>query len=164
MNVTDSTSATAFETARPEVLKITPLPEHFINRDISLLDFTARVVEEAFDTSNPLLERLKFLSIVSSNLDEFFMIRVSGLKERLGRETGLAPDGIATSELLAQIKERVMIMASEQARCLHEEVLPALEREGVVITTFDGLSDSERRRLTEHFEANIYPLLTPQAV
>src|SRR5438445_3481918 len=136
----------------------------FINRDLSLLEFTKRVLDEAFDETQPLLERLKFISIVSSNLDEFFMIRVSALKERVGHEVGVSPDGLSTPELLEQIRGRVTEMIGQQMKCLTGDILPALAREGVVISPFSTLSDNDRRVLNEYFEASIYPLLTPQAV
>ena len=97
----------------------------FFNSELSLLAFHARVLYEALDTSNPLLERLKFVSIFSSNLDEFFMIRVSGLKEELEQGiTVVAADGTSPAEQLGQIREQVMKLVAEQARVLREEILP----------------------------------------
>src|SRR6266699_1650663 len=87
----------------------------FFNRELSLLEFHRRVLEEAFDKSNPILERLKFLSIFSANLDEFFMIRVSGLKEELDENvTELSPDGMTPGEQLREIRQRILPMLSEQ--------------------------------------------------
>ena len=100
---------------------------NFINRDLSLIEFFRRVLDEAFDKTQPLLERLKFISIFSSNLDEFFMIRVSGLKEKLGREIGVSPDGWTTPELLAEIRIIVTEMINSQMRCLRDEILLKLE-------------------------------------
>jgi polyphosphate kinase len=134
-----------------------------INRDLSLLEFFWRVLEEALDERAPLLERLKFLAIFSSNLDEFFMIRVSGLKEQAG-ETQVSPDGIAANELLAEIRTRVTRMIATQTRCLTQSILPELAENGVSIVRFDSLSALEREQLSEHFRDNIYPVLTPQAV
>ncbi len=109
-------------------------PEFLINRELSLLEFHRRVLEEALDKSQPLLERLKFLSIFSTNLDELFMIRVSGLKEALEEEvTELSPDGMTITEQLRAIKERLLPMFDEQMRCLREEVLPQLKAEGIEV-------------------------------
>jgi polyphosphate kinase len=139
-------------------------PCRFINRDLSLIEFFRRVLEEAQDKSEPLLERLKFISILSSNLDEFFMIRVSGLKDRLGHETGTSADGIATSDLLAMIKLRVSELIDQQMRCLREDLLPDLAREGIVVAPYDSLPDRERAALDQYFQKSVYPVLTPQAV
>ncbi|MEP6789199.1 MAG: RNA degradosome polyphosphate kinase, partial [Acidobacteriota bacterium] len=142
--------------AAEEITKPLPTPEtnpefhsRFINRDLSLLEFTKRVLDEAFDETQPLLERLKFISIVSSNLDEFFMIRVSGLQEKLGHEVGVSLDGITTPELLEEIKVRVVDMTSEQMACLTGDILPALAREGIEIAPLASLSESERHSLNE---------------
>ena len=135
-----------------------------LNRDLSLIEFFRRVLEEAQDTSEPLLERLKFISILSSNLDEFFMIRVSGLKDRLGHETGTSADGIATADLLAMIKLRVSELIDQQMQCLQDDLLPALAREGIVVPPYATLSDRERFELDEYFQKSVYPVLTPQAV
>ncbi len=104
-------------------------PEAFINRELSWLEFNSRVLEEAADPTNPGLERIKFLSIVSSNLDEFFEIRVAGLQEQL--YAGLEPqdfpaDGLAPSEQLTRIAERVHRLVAEQYRLLHEELIGEL--------------------------------------
>ncbi|MEO7660161.1 MAG: RNA degradosome polyphosphate kinase, partial [Pyrinomonadaceae bacterium] len=137
---------------------------NYFNRDVSLLAFFKRVLDEARDQTQPLLERLKFLSILSSNLDEFFMIRVSGLKEKLGREVGVARDGYSTTELLAEIRTRISEMVSEQMDCLRDEIIPELSLAGIVITEYYKLSESQRRQLDKYFHEAVYPLLTPQAV
>lgn len=129
-----------------------------------MIEFFRRVLEEAQDPSQPILERLKFISILASNLDEFFMIRVSGLKDRLGRETGVSADGIPTQTLLAEIRSRVSELIDEQMRCLTDEILPALDHEGIVIRPYTSLSDRERVAIDEYFETSVYPVLTPQAV
>ena len=105
--------------------------QFFFNRELSLLEFHARVLEEALDESNPLLERLKFLSIFSSNMDEFFQIRVSGLKEELDDHHVVSPDGLTPAEQLKKIRERVLLLMDEQARCLREDILPQLKAAGV---------------------------------
>src|SRR5215471_2203999 len=118
----------------------------FLNRELSWLEFNRRVLEEALDRSLPLLERLNFLSIFSTNLDEFFMIRVAGLKQQL--EAGvieLSPDGMTPGAQLRQISERLRPMIAEQMRCLTEEIIPGLHELGVILTPFRALSDRERR-------------------
>jgi polyphosphate kinase len=140
-------------------------PVSLLNRELSLLEFFRRVLEEAQDETHPLLERLKFLSILSSNLDEFFMIRVSGLKETF--EEGMterSPDGLTPGEQLKEIRERLLPMLAEQSRCLEREILPQLEAEGLVIAPFNKLSRTEKDALEEYFMKKIFPVLTPQAV
>src|SRR5215213_3248756 len=124
--------------------------EYLFNRDLSLIEFFRRVLEEALDTSQSVLERLKFLAILSSNLDEFFMIRVSGLKDSLGNKS--AADGMDFEELLAEIKTRVTELIDEQTKCLYEEVLPELSRNGIEISSFDSLSHDEQEKLTAYFK------------
>lgn len=150
--------------ALPENAETPVYVSNFINRDLSLIEFTRRVLDEAKDKSQPLLERVKFISIVSSNTDEFFMIRVAGLKEKLGHEVGVPLDGISTFDLLAEIKRLSTAMTEEQMACLRDEILPELERQGVAIKSFASLTEKDRRALSTHFDENIYPLLTPQAV
>src|ERR1041384_5082473 len=107
------------EFPRPaEIAGVPSRSQFFFNRELSLLEFHARVLEEAVDPRNPLLERLKFLSIFSSNLDEFFMIRVSGLKEELEDTNVVSPDGLTPKEQLAKTRERILLLVNEQARCL----------------------------------------------
>ncbi len=137
----------------------------FFNRELSLLEFHARVLEEATDTSNPLLERLKFLSIFSSNLDEFFMIRVSGLKEWLENHVcSMSADGMTPSEQLAKTRQRILTLIDEQARCFSENIMPQLQRAGVNLTTYKSLSRHEKEILKEYFTEKVFPVLTPLAV
>ncbi|HEU4595075.1 MAG TPA: polyphosphate kinase 1 [Pyrinomonadaceae bacterium] len=136
-----------------------------INRETSQLEFFRRVLEEALDTTQPLLERLKFLAIFSSNIDEFFMIRVSGLKETLAVQVKeLSPDGMTQAEQLAEIRSYLLPMLEEQTRALREEVLPALRSEGIALVAYDSLSLPERQSLKEFFKKKVHPVLTPQAV
>jgi polyphosphate kinase len=116
-----------------EIGAITSRSQLFFNRELSLLEFHARVLEEALDDRNPLLERLKFSSIFSSNLDEFFMIRVSGLKEELRDANVISPDGLTPTEQLAKTRERILGLVKEQARSLREEILPQLEEAGIAL-------------------------------
>ena len=136
----------------------------FFNRELSLLEFHGRVLEEALDARNPLLERLKFLSIFSSNLDEFFMIRVSGLKEEMEHEVDVSPDGLTPAQQLAKSRERILHLVAEQARCLRDDILPQLHETGISIARYDSLSLHEKERLKEYFTEKIFPVLTPLAV
>jgi polyphosphate kinase len=136
-----------------------------LNRELSWLEFNYRVLEEALDRSQPLLERLKFLSIFSTNLDEFFMIRVSGLKQQIeSKVTELSPDGLMPAAQLKGVNQRLRPMVAEQMRCIREEILPALAAEGITITPYRALSDHQRRALNDYFLENVFPVLTPQAV
>lgn len=142
-----------------------PASDLFINREASLLEFHRRVLEEALDQSNPPLERLKFLSIFSSNLDEFFMIRVSGLKDELEEEVDqLSLDGMTPGEQLRMIRESVIPMIAEQQRCLTQELLPQLESEGIVVASYRSRCDAERKSLDAYYKEKVFPVLTPLAV
>src|SRR5262249_36857689 len=135
------------------------------NRELSWLEFNRRVLEEGLDQSLPLLERLNFLSIFSTNLDEFFMIRVAGLKQQLeGGVIELSPDGMTPGAQLRQISERLRPMITQQMRCLTEEIIPGLTENGVIVTPFRALSDRERRGLNTIFQEQVFPVLTPLAV
>jgi len=138
--------------------------ELFFNRELSLLEFHGRVLDEGLDKSNPLLERLKFLSIFSSNLDEFFMIRVSGLKEEIEHGVEVSPDGLTPAQQLAKSRERVLSLIAKQARCLREDVLPALREAGIAVVSYNSLSRHEKERLEDYFTEKVFPVLTPLAV
>ena len=136
-----------------------------LNRDLCQLEFFRRVLEEATDKSNPVLERLKFLSVFSSNLDEFFMVRVSGLKEMLIiDDIGPMPGELTPVEQLDVIRKRVLPLVEEHSRCLQDEVVPELESHGVVIARYASLNEEEKRILADYFIKNIFLVLTPQAV
>ncbi|HYH85917.1 MAG TPA: polyphosphate kinase 1 [Pyrinomonadaceae bacterium] len=135
------------------------------NRELSQIEFYRRVLEEALDRTQPLLERLKFLSIFSDNLDEFFMIRVSGLQETLAEQVReLSPDGMGTADQLREIRSRLLPLFAEHARCLNDEVLPELDVQGIEIVSINTLSLPERQSLREFFKKKVHPVLTPQAV
>jgi polyphosphate kinase len=137
----------------------------FINRELSWLEFNRRVLDEAMDDSLPVLERLKFLSIFSTNLDEFFMIRVAGLQEQIAESVGrLSPDGMSASEQLSEIYKRLDPIRKEQADFLQQNVLPALRDAGITIETYAGLSSKEKKQVDKYFRNNLFPILTPQAV
>ena len=142
------------------------LPEdRYLNRELSWLDFNARVLALAADTSLPLLERAKFLAIFSSNLDEFYMVRVAGLKRR--DEMGLSvrsADGLSPREQLRRISERTQQIANRCAHVFLDSVRPALADEGIVIVTWNQLDDAERERLSTYFHEQVFPVLTPLAV
>src|ERR1700731_4899157 len=139
--------------------------ERYLNRELSWLDFNARVLALAADTSLPLLERAKFLAIFASNLDEFYMVRVAGLKRR--DEMGLSvrsADGLTPREQLRRIGERTQQIASRHARVFLDSVRPALAGEGILIVTWDDLDDDERAELSTYFHEQVFPVLTPLAV
>lgn len=142
------------------------LPEdRYLNRELSWLDFNARVLALAADPSLPLLERAKFLAIFSSNLDEFYMVRVAGLKRR--DEMGLSvrsADGLSPREQLRRISERTQQLASRHASVFRESVRPALADEGIVIVTWAELDEAERSQLSTYFHEQVFPVLTPLAV
>lgn len=148
---------------------VEPLPaedeRQFFNRELSWLEFNRHVLDEATDETNPLLERLKFLSIFSTNLDEFFMIRVSGLKEQIAENIGeLSPDGMTASEQLAEIYKRLRPMRARQVSYLKENVFPALAKNGITIEPYSGLNVKEKKLLDKYFRNNLFPILTPQLV
>ncbi|HET91846.1 MAG TPA: polyphosphate kinase 1 [Chloroflexi bacterium] len=139
-------------------------PSLYLNRELSQIEFNKRVLEEALDEKHPLLERVKFLSIFASNLDEFFMIRVSGLRRQLSAallET--PPDGMTPAEQLAAIRERLVPMLARHSECWHQDLLPKLEQAGIHILKFDDLKRKQRKLLRQHFEREIFPTLTPLA-
>jgi polyphosphate kinase len=140
-------------------------PSLYINSQLSWLDFNERVLEEAEDPSQPLLERAKFLAIVATNSDEFFMTRVAGLRHALA--TGAdsrGDDGLTASEVLAEISRRAQILAERQLRCLRDQILPALAREGIHLLDHDQLTPGQQAALAVYFRREIYPVLTPLAV
>ena len=155
-----------FPSSRVErVTPFTPVTPLFLNRELSLLEFHARVLEEALDETNPLLERLKFLSIFSSNLDEFFMIRVSGLKEEVEHGViDVSSDGLTPEEQLAKIRQRVLPLVELQGKVLRDQILPALADEGIRLISYDSLSNHQRVHLKTYFLEKVFPVLTPQAV
>ena len=137
---------------------------YFINREVSWLRFNERVLEEALDTRNPLLERVKFLSIFHSNLDEFFMVRVSGLRRQLAGGVLKTPvDGMTPAEQLAEIRSRLEPDLTTSSRLWMEDLLPRLEEAGVEVLDYDQLKKKQRKLLRKHFMSEIFPALTPLA-
>ena len=141
-------------------------PEYYRNRELSWISFDERILGEARDKTIPLFERLKFLSIVSSNLDEFFMIRVASLHEMIHAEYD-KPDiaGMTPSEQLKEINVKTHELVQNQYTTYNRSLLPQLEKNGLhVITEHENLNDKQKAYLDEYFEANIYPVLTPMAM
>ncbi|NND02334.1 MAG: polyphosphate kinase 1 [Acidimicrobiia bacterium] len=141
------------------------LQERYINRELALLAFQERVLALAADATAPLLERLKFIAIVSSNLDEFFQVRVSGLigQQRSGADIR-SVDGMTASEQLEAIRERVATLVTTQDDIFLDQLIPALEKERIAFVRWDELSPEERSELTVTFEEQMFPVLTPLAV
>ena len=145
-------------------------PKHFLawsvfNQDLMQLEFFRRILEEAASNSVPLLERLKFLSIFATNLDEFFMVRVSGIKEMMGVEDIMPmPGELSPVEQLKEIRKRVLPLVVMQGRCLNEEVIPGLKRESIEIVPYASLAKREKQELAKYFTKNIFLVLTPQSV
>jgi polyphosphate kinase len=154
-------------TVSDEVVECTIGPECFINRELSWLEFNLRVLEEAENGENPLLERLKFLAIFSSNLDEFFMVRVSGLREQAFGESApqdYAPDGMTALEQLKVIAARTQELVARQYRCLRESIGPAMEGEGFRLIRYADLHGEQREQVDRFFRERALPILTPMAV
>lgn len=140
-------------------------PKLYINRELSMLEFNYRVLEEALDPDIPLLERVKFLAIFANNLDEFFMIRVSGLREQVAAGvTETPPDGLTPAQQLAAIRKRLLPMLEAQYRCLREDILPRLQEHRIEILPYHSLSDDRKEALHLFFESEVFPVLTPLAV
>jgi polyphosphate kinase len=142
-------------------------PDHYLNRELSWLEFNGRVLEEAADPTSPWLERLKFLAIFSGNLDEFFEVRVAGLQQQL--YAGIEPqdyaaDGMDPGRQLVDIDARVRALLAEQERLLQEEVFPGLAANGVTRVQMHELTEAERLYVEELFRSSIYPVLTPLAI
>src|SRR5262249_11234275 len=140
-------------------------PSLYVNRELSWLEFNARVLAEAEDPSVPLYERIKFLSIVTANLDEFFMVRVAGLKQQLSGEVEeVPPDGMIPQEQLAAISARAHPLIDAQYRCWNDHLGPARAREGVMLVKPADLAPEELAALDASFRNDIFPVLTPIAI
>lgn len=136
----------------------------FLNRELSWLRFNLRVLEEAEDQRLPLLERVKFLTIFATNLDEFFMIRVSGLRRQAAAGTGgTTPDGMTPSEQIVAINRELGVHFERYERCWRQEILPRLREAGIRILHYDDLTVKERETIQQYFQHDIFPVLTPLA-
>lgn len=160
---------TSLGVSRP-VVHLTPTelaasPERFLNRELSWLDFDARVLALAWNPEVPLLERAKFVAIFSQNLDEFFQVRVAGLKDQvaagLGKQTA---DGRTAAQQLRDIRERLELLVAKAERLFLNELVPELREVGIIFSTYDELDDEDRAYLDTVFEERIFPVLTPLAV
>ena len=142
------------------------LPEdRFLNREVSWLDFNSRVLALAADRTAPLLERAKFLAIFASNLDEFYMVRVAGLKRRQSMGLGVrSADGLGVREQLERIAARAQELASEHARLFMQEVRPALDEQGIKLVLWKDLPAEQQAPLHDYFRSQVFPVLTPLAV
>src|SRR5215469_8646828 len=147
----------------PQTLTLTS-PELYLNRELSLLEFQRRVLQQAQDPENPLLERVKFLSIVSSNLDEFFMVRVAGLQKQAASGTQEASvDGLSAATQLQRIREEVRKLVQDLQDFLRDSLLPDLEREAIRILDIGSLTPEERAAMDAYFLETVFPVLTPLA-
>lgn len=140
-------------------------PSLYINRELSLLEFQRRVLEEAWDENNPLLERLKFIAIFGSNMDEFFMVRVSGIRKQV--EAGVmdvSPDGMTPRDELAAIRKLSQELLHEAQQYLQRKILPKLDKAGVHVLEYDKLTESQKEKADKYFTDVVYPVLTPLAL
>jgi len=161
-----STAPTAVRGPRPRASRRTAPATRYLNRELSWLDFNERVLALAGQEEMPLLERAKFLAIFAANLDEFFMVRVAGLKRQqaAGMAQMRSADGLTSAEQLARVQRRVADMAQRHARLFHEDVGPGLAERGVRVTRWAELTRAQRAILEEVFTERIFPVLTPLAV
>ena len=166
-----ATKVASFRKPRPAPIEITPVapsdlhhPALYINRELSLLAFQRRVLEEAMDRANPLLERVRFLSIVGSNLDEFFMVRVAGLMRQMHAGSAEAgPDGMSAGEQLDAIRNEVGSLVATGQRYLQRQLLPELEEAGIHFLEYANLNGHQRTSVDKYFSDVIFPVLTPLA-
>lgn len=140
-------------------------PALYLNRELSLLEFQRRVLEEAWDETNPLLERAKFLAIFGSNMDEFFMVRVSGIRKMVeARILDVSPDGMIPPDELAAIRKLSQELMVEAQKCYQRKLLPQLEKSGVHIIEYQKLTKTQKERVDTYFKDVVYPVLTPLAL
>src|SRR5215469_11383338 len=140
-------------------------PRYFLNRHLSWLQFNRRVLEEATDPGNPLLERVKFLAITASNLDEFVEVRVAGLLQQAEQSRGeIGPDGLAPSELLPQLAAELQEFAKDQYGCWREQLVPGLNAESIRVRKVDDLDGDAKKSVEQFYSEQVEPILTPVTV
>ena len=143
---------------------VTSAPDRYMNRELSWLQFNLRVLEEAMNENHPLLERVRFLSISANNLDEFFMVRVAGLRGQQRAEvTNLSDDGLTPTEQLERISEAVRDLQASQQR-IWEDLRGEIAEQGIEIFHGDDIGDADRAWLQEYFLGYVFPVLTPLAI
>src|SRR5690242_9482460 len=136
-------------------------PTSFFNRELSWLEFNARVLNEAFDDRNRLLERLKFLSIFNTNLDEFYMVRVAGLRRQIAANVQhTSPDGMTPAQILAAISKRVSELLEDQRYCLYKLLIPELAKNDIRLLKMSDLSTPEWEAADQFFQTQVFPVLT----
>ena len=151
----------------PDLELTSPLdrPENFLNRELSWLEFNARVLEEALDPHQPLLERVRFLSIVGTNLDEFFEVRIAGVKQQVAsKSTVVGADHLTATEVFEAASKRAHELVDEQYRCWRDDLRPALQAENIFLQRVDALPPGAARWVENLFQEEIFPVLTPLAV
>jgi polyphosphate kinase len=140
-------------------------PAQFINRELSWLEFNQRVLEEALDPKNPLLERVKFFCITSSNLDEFFEVRIAGLKQQIESDVvERSIDGMTATETFRAATQRIRQMVDQQYECWQKQLLPALARHGIRFLQYQDLDESDRNWVEEYYRGQVRPVVTPLAL
>src|SRR5277367_6091637 len=138
---------------------------HFLSRELSWLAFNQRVLDEALNPDNPLLERVKFFCITSSNLDEFFEVRVAGLKQQVESDVvERSMDGLTATETLRAVTKRVRRMVEQQYDCWQKQLRPALAKSGIRFLNFDELDSKDHAWIEEYYRAQVRPVLTPLAL
>ncbi|MGI9658070.1 MAG: RNA degradosome polyphosphate kinase, partial [Gaiellaceae bacterium] len=163
--MTDLAAPTSLPSGLEDAANPDAPPERLINRELSWLDFNGRVLDLVADSSQPLLERVRFCSIFSSNLDEFFMVRMAGLlRQEVAGVSVRSVDGRSAQGLLSDLRDRVLELDRRQATLWSDELVPELAAQGIVIGAAEDCSEAELRELENRFEREIYPILTPLAV
>lgn len=158
------TSKTTIKQSKKDAFEDLKEPGLYINRELSMLEFQRRVLEEAQDDSNPLLERVKFLAILGSNLDEFFMVRVAGLRKQVDAGViDVPPDGTTPAEQLAAIRKVAMQLMTQARDCLRDDLLPLLNQTGIHVLDYNDLDEKQKANVKEYFDEVVFPVLTPLA-
>lgn len=158
-------SVTFTESPLPASTPDVDAPKHYLNRELSLLEFNRRVLEEAQDERNPLLERVKFLAIVGSNMDEFFMVRVAGLKQQIAAGVvELSPDGLTPAEQFADLRKAATRLMHDARDCWRTALLPQLKEQGIAVLDYAELTDKQKANARKYFDETVFPVLTPLAL